>query len=99
MVTLPFSVSHAVFDDAGHLVAFQRTLAPQWCGTGPTTTTSTTTPSVGPLQLGPGGSDGSRIEGSAEAVPNQSVLDRWSDGRATRLVGGVAAVAYVDSRS
>jgi hypothetical protein len=100
MVTLPFPISHAVFDNTGHLVAFMRTLAPPSCRTSPsTTTTTTTTPTVAPMQIGPGVTNSDGFSGSGEVVPTQSELDRWSDGKASRLVDGVDAVAFVAGRS
>jgi hypothetical protein len=99
IAALPFPISHAFFDKTGHLVAVERTLAPASCRTTPDTTTTTTTPTVSPMQIGPGVTNSPRISGSFSVVPTQSVLDRWSDGKTSRLVGGVAAVAFVTGRS
>jgi hypothetical protein len=98
IVDLPFPISQAVFDRKGHLVAFQRTLAPLSCRTTSTTTTRTTS-TVAPLPIGRGGTNSSTISGSFSVVPTQSMLERWSDGRARPLVDGVAAVALVAGRS
>jgi hypothetical protein len=51
------------------------------------------------MQIGPGVTNSDGFSGSVEVVPTQSELDRWSDGKASRLVDGVDAVAFVAGRS
>jgi hypothetical protein len=100
IAVLPFQVSRAVFDKRGQVVAFMRTLAPLGCRfTSDKTTTTTTTTTVAPMPIGPGASNSRQFSSTFEVVPTQSVLDRWSDGRASRLVDGAAAVAYLAGRS
>jgi hypothetical protein len=92
VATVPFLVSHAVFDPAGTLIALQRTLPPDNCHVITTTTTSTTSTTVpGLLRVGSSSTGGSFVA----IGPNRSVLDEWSAGSATKLADDVAAVTYV----
>jgi WD40 repeat protein len=87
VATMPFSVSHAVFDPAGNLVALQRALPPRNCHEVTTTTTTSTTV---PGRLGIGFSTG-----TAFFSESQLVLDRWSAGESSELTAGIAAVTFV----
>ena len=99
IVDLPFPISHAVFDGKGHLVALMRTLAPPSCRSAPTTTiTTTTTTTIARMPIG-GVTLSGGFSGSVAVVQTPSELDRWSDGHASRLVDGVAAVTLVTGDS
>jgi WD40 repeat protein len=90
LATVPFSVSGAVFDPAGNLVALQRDLPPRRCHEATTTTTTTTT--VPGLS---GVSSSSFSTGTAYFSFGRLELDRWSAGTSSKLADGVVAVTFV----
>ena len=81
LAAFPFSISGAVFDHAGDLIVYERSVA-RSCSPAPTTTTSTT----------PGRTS---IGGSFIAVAAPPVLYKWSAGTSSRLANNVAAAVFV----
>jgi len=92
LATVPFSVSGAVFDPAGNLVALQRDLPPRSCHEATTTTTTMTTTTVPGLL---GVSSSSFSTGTAYFSFGRLELDRWSAGTSSKLAVGVVAVTFV----
>jgi hypothetical protein len=84
VATFPFNVSHAVFDQAGDLVAVQKDL----CSSSPAPTTTTSTKASGLTRFWSSG-------GSFSESPLQSVLEKWSRGRSSILARDVVAAAFV----
>jgi hypothetical protein len=96
VASFPYLVSDPIFDQAGNLVAFQRSFVS--C-TPPVTTTSTTSTTT---TTSPGSFGGSASTGGAFATSTawtRSVLYKWSNGTASRLGGDVRAVTFVDRAS
>jgi len=85
VVTFAGAVAHAVFDPAGHLVAYLR---PQPVSCAP----SVTTTSAPPGGLGRVGTSGG---GSFTASSTQTVLYRWTDGTSRQLDDDVVAAVFV----
>ncbi len=95
VASFPFRVSHAIFDQAGDLVAFERVSLPPGACNAPAPTNTTTSSTPGRLGFVPG-SDTNSV---ATAVPSRYDLYSWVDGASSRLATGIAAATVVDEGS
>jgi len=104
VASFAFRVSHAIFDQAGNLVAFVRVSPPPSACNTPAPTTTTASASSGntpPNDLGPTGSMksierlGTNGGSFITLVVSGSDLYRWADGPSSRLAVDIAAATMV----